>query len=355
MKIKRIIFTRPWLLAPMLGACLLIMMCFSTQTLAGPIVVKLAHSEAEIDIYQSPYMVWSSVFKSIVESGTAGKYEVRVFPNKQLGDLRSLTEQCARGLIQITVGPSSGLLASFDPDIQILEMPYSFQNTEIGRIVLDGWFGKELSDSIAKKSGLRIMTYMPSAFRNFSNNVREIRTPTDMKGLKIRTMEIPIHIEMVKALGASPTPIAWQELYSALQTGVVDGQENAPYVVLLGKIEEVQKFYTLDNHLLNLPSNLINEKFYQSLPAEDRTVFDFAAREATFAFLGIVKAKEVQDLKTIAKAGVKIYQPTPEEFVQFREATKAPVMEIIKKKVDPIWIEKFFKAIDEAERATGLK
>jgi tripartite ATP-independent transporter DctP family solute receptor len=255
----------------------------------------------------------------------------------------------------MTGGQSAGLLSSFDPSIQVVEMPYTFQNTEIGRIVMNGWFGKELADEIAEKSGLRIISYLPSAFRNFSNSKREIRTPADMQGLKIRTMEIPLHVEMVKALGASATPISWQELYSALQTGVVDGQENAPYTVLLGKLEEVQKFYTLDNHLLNMPLILINEKFYQGLTPADRRVFDYAAREAAFALLGIVKAKEANDLATIAGAGVKIYQPTPEEYAQFQKATKEPILNIMKQKVDNKWIDKLYKAIDEAERATGLK
>jgi len=326
-----------------------------TTAMAGPTIVKFAHSEAEIDLIQSPYLAYTNVFSNIVEKGTAGRYKVEVFPNKQLGDLRSMAEQCSRGLIQMTGGQSAGLLASFNPAIQVVEMPYTFQNTEIGRIVMDGWFGKELSDYIAKDSGLRILSFLPSAFRNFSNSKHEIRSPADMVGLKMRTMEIPIHIAMVKALGASATPISWQELYSALQTGVVDGQENAPYTMLLGKIQEVQKYYTLDHHTLNMPQILINEKFYQGLSPADRRVFDYASREASLALLGIVKAKEAQDLETIAKAGVEIYQPTPQEYAQFRKATREPILKLMKQKVDPIWIEKLDKAIDEAQRSTGLE
>ncbi len=325
------------------------------SALAGPTVIKFAHSEAEIDLIQSPYLVYTSVFSTILQNGTAGRYEVQVFPNKQLGDLRSMAEQCGRGMIQMTGGQSAGLLASFDPAVQVVEMPYTFQNTEIGRSVMNGWFGQELADQVAKNSGLRIISYLPSAFRNFSNNKHEIRSPADMKGLKMRTMEIPIHMEMVKALGASPTPISWQELYSALQTGVVDGQENAPYTMLLGKLQEVQKYYTLDNHLLNMPLILINEKFYQGMDPADRRILDYACREAALAFLGVVKAKEAQDLDTIAKAGVTIYQPTPEEYARFQQATKEPVIKIMSEKVGQVWIDKLYKAIDEAERATGLK
>ena len=334
---------------------LVVMLSFSVTATAGPKVVKFAHSEAEIDLIQSPYLVYTSVFKRIVENETGGKYKIEVFPNKQLGDLRSMAEQVSRGIIEISGGQNAGLLSSFDPNIQIAEMPYAFPNTEIGRLVFHGWFGKELSDEVAAKSNIRIISFLPSAFRSFTNNKKVIRTPADMKGMKIRTMEIPIHMEMVKALGASPTPIAWSELYSALQTGVVDGQENAPYVILLGKIQEVQKYYTLDRHTLNMALIIINEKFYKGLPEEDRRVFNYAARQAQSAFLGVVAAKEARDLETIAKAGVQIYVPNPDEYAQFQTATKEPMQKIMGQKVDEKWITKLFKALDEAEKQTGLK
>jgi TRAP-type transport system periplasmic protein len=346
-------FARLTALFYIIGASVLI--SNPTEANAAPIIVKFAHSEGETDIVSSPYLAYTNVFSSIVETGTAGRYKVQVFPNKQLGDLRSMAEQCSRGLIQMTGGQSAGLLASFAPAVEVLEIPYTFPNTEVGRIVMSGRFGRELSDEIAQKSGLRVISYLTSAFRNFSNNKREIRSPNDMKGLKIRVMEIPIHVEMVKALGGSATPIAWQELYSALQTGVVDGQENAPYTMLLAKLQEVQKFYTLDNHLLNTVLMLINEKFYKDLTPADRQVFEYAAREATLAFLGIVKAKEADDLKTIASAGVKIYQPTPEEYSQFQKATKEPIMKIANQKIEQKWIDNLYKAIDEASLQTGLK
>jgi tripartite ATP-independent transporter DctP family solute receptor len=332
-----------------------VILSLATAATAGPIVVKFAHSEAEIDLIQSPYLVYTSVFKRIVENETGGKYKIEVYPNKQLGDLRSMAEQVSRGIIEISGGQNAGLLSSFAPNIQIAEMPYAFPNTEIGRLVFHGWFGNELADEVAAKSNIRVISFLPSAFRSFTNNKKVIRTPADMEGMKIRTMEIPIHMEMVKALGASPTPIAWSELYSALQTGVVDGQENAPYVILLGKIQEVQKYYTLDRHTLNMALIIINEKFYQGLPAEDRRVFDYAARQAQYAFLGVVAAKEARDLETIAKAGVQIYVPTPAEYAQFQKATKEPMKKIMAQKVEEKWINKLYKALDEAEKKTGLK
>jgi TRAP-type C4-dicarboxylate transport system substrate-binding protein len=121
------------------------------------------------------------------------------------------------------------------------------------------------------------------------------------------------------------------------------------------KLQEVQKFYTIDRHLLNCGLVIINEKFYQGLSAEDRRIFEHAAREAQLALLGIVTAKESQDIAKIEKAGVKVYVPTPEEYAQFKEATFKRIEKIMKKYVDEKWVDNLYKAIDEAERKTGLK
>lgn len=312
-------------------------------------VVKLGHTEAEGDLLKNPYWAFTEVFGRVLENETNGRYTLQVFPNKQLGDLESLAEQTSRGTIQMAAGLSAGHLSSYFPSIQVLEMPYMFPTTEVGRRVMNGRFGSELSDAVAAQSGIRILSYLPSAFRSFTNNVRVIRTPEDMKGLKIRVQNIPIHVEMVKALGASATPIAWAELYGALQTGVVDGQENAPYTLLLANLQQVQKYYTLDRHLLNMPLIVVNEKFFQGLSPADQKAFRYAASEASFAMLGIITAKESQDLKTIAAAGVTIYSPTPEEFQKFVEATREPIMAIMREKVDQRWIDGLVAAIEEAK------
>ena len=338
-----------WAAALMLAAGLGVTTFLGAPAVAAETIVKLAHTEGEGNLLDNPYWAFTEVFGGALESGSNGRYKLQVFPNKQLGGLESLGEQTARGVIQMAAGLSAGNLASYFPSIQILEMPYSFPSTEVGREVMDGPFGKELSDALAKESGLRILAYLPSAFRNFSNSKHPIKTPADMVGLKIRVQPIPIHLEMVKALGASATPIAWSELYNALQTGVVDGEENAPYTMLLANLQEVQKFYTLDNHLLNMPTIIINEEFYQGLSDADKAIFRSAARQASFAMLGIIKAKESQDLKTIAKAGVEIYQPTPAEFQQFVDATRDRVRKVLAEKVSAEWFDKLDAAVKAAQ------
>lgn len=331
--------------ALLLGAAVLAAPAAEAQT-----IVRFGHVDGEGDLLANPYWTFTEVFGSIVKTQTQGRYEIQVFPSGQLGDLESLLDQNVKGSLQIVGGLNAGHVGAYAPAAQVLEMPYTFPTTEVARKVLQGEFGQKLSDTIAEQGGVRILSYLPSAFRNFSNSVRPIRTPADMVGLKIRTQQVPIHIKMVEALGASPTPIAWAELYSALQTGVVDGQENAPYTMLLANLQQVQKYYTLDHHLINMPLITINEDFYQSLSDEDKAIFEYAAREATFAMLGIITAKESQDLKVIAEAGVEIYQPTPEEFQMFVDKVQQPIAEILAAQVGPELIAELQAAVKAAQQ-----
>lgn len=330
--------------AAALGAAAFFVPAAQAQT-----IVRFGHVDGEGDLLKNPYWAFTEVFGSIVKTQTNGRYQIQVFPSGQLGDLESLLEQNLKGSLQIVGGLNAGHVGAYAPAAQVLELPYTFPTTEVAREVLDGPFGKKLSVTIAEQSGVRILSYLPSAFRNFSNSVRPIRTPEDMVGLKIRTQQVPIHVKMVETLGASPTPIAWAELYSALQTGVVDGQENAPYTMLLANLQQVQKFYTLDHHLINMPLITINEEFYKGLAEEDKKTFEYAAREATFAMLGIITAKESQDLKVIGEAGVEIYQPTAEEFQKFVDKVQQPIADTLAGQVGAELIAELQAAVKAAQ------
>jgi tripartite ATP-independent transporter DctP family solute receptor len=333
----------------------LFVFAFGASTEAAPVTMKIGLLEPPGELINSPYHVYTSVMKNIVEGKTAGRIKIQVFDGSQLGDNMSMVEQTQKGVIQMAGGADIAQMAAWYPNAEIVGAPYCFQSTEVGRVMLNGWFGRKLADAMAAKSGIRILSYLPNAFRTFSNSKREIRSPSDMKGLRFRVQTSPLNIEMVKALGASPTPIPYEELYSALQTGVVDGHDLAPYVVVFGKLYEVQKFMVLDNHTLNVPLFLINEKFYKGLPAGDRMVIDAASRQAAFSMLGLIAAKEPRDLDIIQKEGVKVYTPTAEEYAQFQKATREPCLKLLRQKVEEKWVNNFFKAIDETEKQLGLK
>jgi len=317
--------------------------------------VKFAHSEPEVDIVSSPYYVITHVFKNILERETNGRFKVQIFPGNQLGDIRSITEQCARGTIQMSSCQNTGLLSTYYPEIQVFDIPYLFQNTEIGRIVTDGPFGERIAEGFRKASGIRILGWLPSSLRSFVTRKKEIRTPEDLKGLKIRTMEVPIHIKMVESFGASATPIAWQELYTALQTGVVDGNEQPPFDIIAAKLYEVEKYYTLDHHLLNMTAFIINDDFFSKLSKDDQRIFEYAARQARFAFLGVVQATESEYLKYLENKGMKITAISPDVYEQFRKIAQPAVIEILKKEISPDLINDLLKEVENAEKQVGLR
>lgn len=317
-------------------------------------VIKIPNPGTQINVCSSPYLALTQTFKTIVESRTNGRFKVQSFPNGELGSLKDTMEQCARGIVWATAGQNDINLATLFPGVQVLDIPYLFPTTEVGLKVLNGPYGKDLTNRIAEKTNLRVIAWLPSSFRSFTNNVHPIYSPKDLKGLRIRVMPVPVNMAMVKALGASPTPIAWSELYTALQTGVVDGEENAPYVILLGKLQEVQKYYSLDHHLLNIALFLMNEKFLQSLSPEDQWTMLFAARQAQLAFLGVVKATESEDLKTISES-MKINSISPANFKKFQEVAQPAVIQMLKKRIGSEEIDKLEKAVKNAEEELGMQ
>lgn len=311
--------------------------------------LKFAHTEAEIDLLSTPYKALTATFKSVVEAQTNGRFIVQVYPNKQLGDLQDILTQCQRGVVHFTAGQNIANMAVIFPEAGLLEMPYAFVNTYVARILLDGPYGQGLSDRMAKATGVRPLVWLPSALRSFVNNAREIKSPADLKGLKIRVMPSPMFIEMIKAFGAQPTPIAWAELYTALQTGVVDGHEQAPYNLTMAKLDEVAKFYTLDNHVLNVMGFSVNEKFFQSLTPEDQEVMRVAAHQAQLAFLGIVQAKEPLDFAQLTKKGIKITALTGAQIEEFKKVAQPPAVKTFVGTLGQKTVDDFLAAVKKAE------
>jgi len=317
------------------------------------VILSFGHSESESDdLIASPYTALTSTFKNIVEQQTQGRIKVETYPNFQTGSLESQIQMVSTGKQAMSTGMAAGNLSVFDPIFQLIEIPYLFPSTEVAREVLGGPFGDKMNERLIESANMRVLVWLPTAFRSFTNNVRPIRTPEDMKGLKIRVMNIPIHIKMVEALGASATPIAWDECYTALQMGVIDGHENAPYTILLQSIQEVQKYYTLDKHLVNAVPWIINEDIFQSFSPSDKDIIQRAAREAQFAFLGLIAAKESQDLKKLAEK-MEIYTPTSDELTQFREKVQPEVIEILKQDIDVDLINELLKTVEDVKERLG--
>jgi TRAP-type transport system periplasmic protein len=309
----------------------------------------------------SPMVEWTqfnepyAVLKSEIEKRSNGRIEVQLYPAGVLGDMTSGVEQVKGGIIQgVQVG--DGWIANHFPEVQVISIPYIFKDRDVAWKVLDGPFGKEMMDAYVKKTGLRLLHLTENGgFRSFSNNAREIRSVADMKGLKIRVMPNPAHQETVKAMGALPVTVDWGELYTALQTKVADGQENAIPTFLVPKLYEVQKFMTLDGHFYSINSVILQDKWYKSLPTELQHAIDQAAFVSTTVNRGVCTALEQKGIKLIQEKGMKVYAPTAKEKETFKEASQKPVVEFLKTKMDKTWIDKAFKATERAEKELGYK
>ena len=313
---------------------------------AAPIEIKFGHVDPP-DIYTSKKGAAGAAFKNLVEAETSGAVEVKVFPAGQLGGERELIEGVKIGTIQMAM--VSGALAGFYKEMQALDIPYLFANAAIAWKVMDGRFGQEMAADVLKKTGMRVLAYGETGFRNFTSSARLIKSPADLKGLKIRVMESPVYVNMIKAFGAAPTPIAWPETYTALQQKVVDGHENPVSVILSFKLYEVQKYLTLDGHSYGVDFILINEKFFQSLPKETQLIIKASAINAGWCGRGIQQLNSAVGISMLKEKGMEVYTPNAKERAQFKELAQKPVMDYIEKQIGRPWIDKLFKAVKEAE------
>lgn len=293
------------------------------------------------------------VFKDFVESRSNGKVEVELFIGTQLcANGTECLQAVEDGSVDIYISTSGGA-ANMYPYVQVLDLPYLLRDDRIAEEVLSGDFTRELRKSILADSDdkIRLMTIgNTGGWRNFANTKRTVKSPEDMKGLKIRTVVADLPQELVKALGASPTPIPWPELFTSFQTGVVEGSKNGITDIMGMKFPEAGlKNVTLDGHAyMGALWYMSNETFLKMDEDTRKVIVDGfgALQQATFAS---PKRKSIQAYEDFKKAGGNLYVPTPDEKAAFKKAAE-PVYTWFQKNVKDG--EKWFKLLAaEAEKA----
>ena len=315
---------------------------------AAQFQIRLGHSDPA-DIYTSRKAAGSTVFKAMVESGTGGAVAVSLFPAGQLGGEAALAEATKLGTLQI--GMLSGPFSTYCKEAQVFDIPYLFPSLLVAYRTLEGPFGKDLAQECLNKTGMRILSYAQVGFRNFTNSARLIKSPADLKGMKIRVMESPVYMALIRSMGGAPTPVPWPETYTALQQKVVDGQENPISSIKFGKLYEVQKYMTMDGHTFGVSFNLINEKFFQSLPKEYQTIVKTASLTSVVSEDGIDNLDSAIGLQFLKEKGMEVYTPTAAELAQFRAAAQPPVIEYLEKQIGRPWIDKVLNAVKQTEAA----
>jgi C4-dicarboxylate-binding protein DctP len=324
------------------------LLIYPGSAISDKLVIKLGLVESA-NLELAPATQAATVFKHIVESQAGDRVEIKLYPGGQLGWERELIEGLRMGTVDMAI-TSDGPVGGFFEPILVLSIPYLFRSNALAWKVLDGPFGQELTESLRKATGIRALAISELGYRNFTNNKRPVQTPADMKGLKIRTMENPIHMAIVRALGADPTPISFGELYSALQQGIVDGQENSVGVIAMTKAYEVQKYMTMEGHIYGPTFLWINDKRYQNLGPDLQQIFREAATVAAFTQRCGSKLLEATQLKKMIKAGMQVYSPSKDDMAAFKKTAQPPVTKKVEKMIGREWIDKLLKAIDQAEK-----
>ena len=279
------------------------------------------------------------VFKNYVESASNGAISVELFIGTQLcSNGTECLQGIADGTIDVVIQTSGGTAGLF-PFVQVLDLPYLMADDSVAEAVLANGseFVSTMQGMVAEKSGgaIRLMTIgNTGGWRNFANTRRRIANPGDMEGLKIRTVVADLPQELVKALGASPTPIPWPELFTSFQTGVVEGSKNGITDIMNMKFPDAGlKYVTLDGHAYMGALWFMNNDKYMSMPADLRTVVAdgfYQLQQATFAS---PKRKSIQAYSDFVAGGGDLYVPTPAEKAAFKEAA-APVYDWFKSNVD---------------------
>lgn len=303
---------------------------------AADVVLKFSNvtSQSAIDA--------GKVFKKVAEEASGGSLQINLFDNNQLGDDRVVIEGTIFGDIDIAVSSTSPMATIF-PDFYLFDAPYLFLSTPGAYAGLDSATGKKILADMEPK-GLRGLGFWENGFRNFTNNKVAVKVPADAAGMKIRTMENEIHLAAWKALGTNPTPMAFTELFTAMQQGTVDGQENPLGIIDGNKFQEVQEYLSMTQHVYTPYILCMNAEKYASLSDAHKAAIDKAAAESTEYQRNRSQELEKEIKVRFASTGVVIDLTDAEKKAWQDVIVKAKIFDLVKEKMaNPAYLDEMLK------------
>ena len=260
-------------------------------------------------------------FEELVETGSNGEIDVQIFPSSQMGPDREMIEGVQTGVLEMAIPPSS-FFAGWDPAFAVIELPYMYASKDIAFDVLDGAAGDGMLARV-ENQGLVGLGWLELGVRNVTNNVRPIASPQDLEGVKLRTMKVPAHVATFESLGANPTPMNFGEVYSALQQGVIDGQENPLAIITSQRFYEVQKYLSTTGHVFAVYMPVVSKPFFDSLSAEHQQLIHASMARARAHQAELVAAEDASQLDEIRSAGVEVLELTAEQRQAFADQTES--------------------------------
>ena len=245
-------------------------------------------------------------FASEVEKRTAGRYKIQTFYSGSLGGERESIEAVQLGTQELTL-TSTGPIPNFVPEAKILDIPFLFSGKAHAQAVLDGPIGQDMLTKFDAK-GFKALAWAENGVRHMTNSKRAVNTPDDLKGLKMRTMENPVHVAAYKGFGIVPTPMAFPEVFTALQQGTVDGQENPLSVIMAAKFDQVQKHLSLTGHVYSPAIFLMNKAAFEKLSAADKAAFIESAKIGAKANRARVAEDDTKGVAELRSKGMNVVE-----------------------------------------------
>jgi len=257
-------------------------------------------------------------FGEILEEKSNGELTLEIFPNGSLGGERDMVESLQIGTLDMVLS-STGPLGSFAPEMNVVDLPFLFETSEHAYEVLDGEIGQGLLDLLSDEK-IKGLSWWENGYRHITNSNGPIETPEDLAGMKIRTMENNIHMDSFDAMGASPTPMSFTELFTALQQKVVDGQENPIPLIYTSRFYEVQNYLTLTGHFYSPAALLISQQVFDELTEAQQQVLLEAANEGAQYERQLVAEMETEMIKQLKEEGMEIVETVDKTLFQAASA-----------------------------------
>lgn len=292
------------------------------------------------------------VFEDFVESRSNGEIAVEIYPGGQLcGNPRECLEALQGGIIEIFLTTFGGF-GNIMPEAQVMDLPYIFPNDRVAECALanDTAFFELIRDATLDETGnMRLMTIgNTGGWRNFATVGTQIRTPADVEGLKIRTISSELQQQLVQAMGGSPTPVAWPEVYTSLATGVIEGTKNGITDIVGMKFHEHLDYITLDGHAYMGAMWMMNDDVFQAMSDDQKRIVDDGFNALRWTTIVLPKRRQIEAYKAFEEAGGEIYVPGPDEKQQFVEAAQ-PVWDWYRDNFGEEWLNVLQTSIDECE------
>ncbi|TDQ67496.1 tripartite ATP-independent transporter DctP family solute receptor [Maritalea mobilis] len=330
----------------------------ASSAFADTKILKFAHDN-KTDPFENPAHACTAVFANIVEADTNGSIKVEVYPSNQLGSAAEHVQFIQDNVVQATL-TSTGAISSYYPRIDVLNLAFAFDHNAATYEVFDGPFGTALASDIeATIPNTKVLGFPDTGgFFAITNSKRPIEKLEDFEGIRVRTMTLPSHQKIIQAMGGEAYPLSWGEVYSGLQTGVIDGQMNPVPIISFANFSEVQDYMTLTNHLFSPYTFMMSKSFWDSLSEDEQRVVNYAAESCVTASRGLSRIIEASDRGLAGLMDkIEVTALSAEAREEFKAAAQPAVLKHVEEELGEegvALLNQFKDAVEGANNSTYL-